>query len=121
MRYGKKARFLHVKHNGYRTIDRNGCIFHASLDCELLNPEVIDGSGMVFVVPCHPKETWGVFFITRADPTPKEEAAALFAYLYAVGEPRQGAMVIPAYLFPGAFDDSPENRAALRSIGACWV
>ncbi|MBQ9043462.1 MAG: hypothetical protein IJ111_11705 [Eggerthellaceae bacterium] len=121
MRYGKKALIVRRRHEGHYTIDRSGCIYYASIDDVLLNPEVIDGSGMAFVVPCHPGEAWGVFHIMRADPTAKEEAAAIVAYLHAVGEPREGVMIIPAYLFPGAFDDSHENRAALRSIGACWV
>ena len=109
------------KPRGYYTISRGECVYYASRDHVLLNPEMTDGSGLAFLIPTCRWEQRAVFNIERADPTPEEEAQAIFAYYHAVGKPRGDLFVVPAYRFPNCIEDTCENRAALRAIGATWV
>ena len=70
------------------------------------------------VKPVDENEPVGVYFIDGVNPTKQEEAEAMFSYLYAVGKPRRGMWVLPAYCFPNCIDNSPENLQALREKGA---
>lgn len=122
MRHDKKARRVWARRaNRYYRLDRNGCVYYAGGHDELLNPEMIDGTGLVLVKPNDPREVTGVYKTMGPWPTAAEEVQALYAYCCAVGKPRKGAVVVPASFFSGCIEQSDENIAALRDVGAFWV
>ena len=122
MRITKKARRSWIRRKGdYRTIDRNGCVYYVRGDYELLNPEVLEGTGLAFVKPDDPREVVGVFKTSGPWPTDVEAAQAQYAYLCAVGRPRKGAVVVPASFFRDCIEQTPENIETLREAGAFWV
>lgn len=122
MRHNKKARRVWIRRkNDYYKLNRNGCVYYAAGCDELLNPEVIEGTGVVLVKPNDPHEATGVYKTMGPWPTAVEEAQALYAYGCAVGMPRKGAVVVPASFFASCIDRSAENLAALRDTGAFWV
>ncbi len=122
MRHNKKARRVWLKHSDrYYKLDRNGCVYYASGDDELLNPEMMEGTGLVCVKPNDPREVTGAYKTMEPWPTAVEEAQALYAYGCAVGMPRKGAVVVPASFFPTCIEQTEQNLAALRDAGAFWV
>ena len=115
----RKPRRVWFPKKSFHTFNRQGCIFHINSSSVLLNPEDMDaGEGIALVKPVDENEPVGVYFIDGVNPTKQEEAEAMFSYLYAVGKPRRGMWVLPAYCFPNCIDNSPENLQALREKGA---
>lgn len=122
MRHDKMARRVWIRRaNRYYKLDRNGCVYYAGGHDELLNPEMVDGTGLVLVKPNDPREVTGVYKTMGPWPTAAEEVQALYAYCCAVGKPRKGAVVVPASFFQSCIDQSAANIAALRDAGAFWV
>ena len=80
MRHDKKARRVWARRaNRYYRLDRNGCVYYAGGHDELLNPEMIDGTGLVLVKPNDPREVTGVYKTMGPWPTAAEEVQALYA------------------------------------------
>lgn len=74
-RHDKKARRLWLKRKGaYCRLYRNGCVYYAAGDYELLNPEVSEGTGLDFVKPNDCIEATGVYKTLEPLPTATEEA-----------------------------------------------
>lgn len=102
-------------------IEREGIIYYLNSHIVLLNPEKIDqGKGILLIKPELDLETVGAYFIEGVNPTLQEENEARCAYLYAVGKPRRGMWVLPAYFFSECVGNDPENLQVLRDKGA-WI
>ena len=117
----RKAVLSLVRRKGYYVINRDGCIYYIDKNHEILNPETVDGKGLLLLLPVSRWEKKAAFYIERAFPTPIEETLARIAYAAAIGNPRKGLVAVPAFFFPACYEDTPANRSALRSSGAIWV
>ena len=114
----KKPRRIWKRSKAFHIFERKGITYYINASTSvLLNPEKLDGSGILLVKPILEWEPTGVFFSDKPFPTDKETFAAEVAYLYAIGKPRKGYAVVPATMFPGCYDHTPENIKKLRKAG----
>ena len=98
-------------------IPRNGIAYFAKAQYRILNPGHASGVGLCFVKGGEDDPT-GVFLCEGLAASREERDEAIKEYLFSFGIPREDLLVLPAYLFPGTYERTPENIAALRERGA---
>ena len=113
----RRARRAGRESTEFVRIPRNGIAYCAKASYGILNPGHASGVGLCFVKGGGDDPT-GVFLCEGLAASEEERVEAIKEYLFSFGIPREDLLVLPAYVFPGTYERTPENIATLREHGA---